>query len=76
MSLGSPALDRAYDKWLTTPPEDELPDTQCHCYECGNDIYPGEIIYRLEDGIYCEDCGKEWLNQFMDEATEEECFEE
>lgn len=72
MSLGSPDLDAAYDRWKTTPPEE--PDSILHCHECKCDIYPGERIYRLDDEVYCSECAKEWLAQFEEEATEEQCY--
>ena len=72
MSLGSPALDAAYDRWKTSPPEE--PDSILHCFECKCDIYPGEKIYRLDDEVYCSECAKEWLAQFEEEATEEQCY--
>ena len=74
MTLGSPQLDAALDRWLTTPPDD--PETRLHCRECGQDIYPGERIYRLDDDIYCSECAREWLEQFEEEATEEQCYGE
>lgn len=73
-SLGSPALDAAYDRWKTTPPEE--PDSKLKCTECKNFIYPGEFIYRLDDEVYCSECAKEWLEKYSEEATEEMCYGE
>lgn len=61
MGLGSARLDAEYDRWLTTPPEY---DFVCTCDECGLELCDGEKAYRLDDGVYCTDCAKEWLENF------------
>lgn len=72
MSLGSPALNKSLDRWLTEP--DDEKDSKLYCRECGQQIYPGERIYNLDDDFYCSDCAHEWLEQFETEATEEQCY--
>ena len=64
--------EKQLDSWLTNPPEGE--ESQLHCQGCGQEIYPGELIYDLDDNYYCSDCAKEWLAQFETEATEEMCY--
>lgn len=58
-SLGSPALDAAYDRWKTTPPEPE--ESKYKCIECECDLYPGDDAYELDGYVYCEDHAKEWF---------------
>lgn len=42
-----------YDRWKTSPPEDEKPVTRCN--SCGCELYDGDVIYTIDGGI-CEDC--------------------
>ena len=74
IGMGSPALDAALDRYLTTPPEE--PDSKLKCTECKVDIYPGEIVYRLDDEVYCRDCATEWLEKHSETVTDDMCYEE
>lgn len=65
-----------YDKWKLASPDDLEKPTQCRCKECGCDLFPGEKFLRLDDEIYCFDCGTEWLNQFEETVTDEMAFGE
>lgn len=62
-----------YDKWRTTPPEEK--PSKLVCSGCDSYIYPYEKVYRLDGGVFCEDCAEEWLSNQYELATEEECFE-
>ena len=64
-------MDR-YDIWKTTPPERE--SRLCKCNSCGEDLYPDEEYYDLDDGIYCEECAKEWLNDHCSYVTEDMAY--
>jgi len=51
-------LDRDLDwaQWeydAQEPPEGKVVAT---CAYCGRDIFEGEKVYRLDDGLYCTDC--------------------
>lgn len=74
MSLGSPSLDAALDRYLTTPPEDYEQESNLKCCECGNDIYPGEEYYDFDGDIFCEDHAKEWLEEHKKYAEYEDCY--
>lgn len=72
MGLGSPALDAAYDRWKTTPPEE--PETHFKCERCGLELYPGDDYFDCEGGVLCEECSKEWLESFKKTVSHEDCY--
>ena len=37
--------------------------TICSCDECGEDIYPGEIYYKIDGDCICEDCIVRYMNK-------------
>ena len=74
MGLGSPALDAAYDRWKTTPPEPE--ESKCKCVRCKEALYPGDIYYDCEGTLLCEECSKEWLSEQFQKVTDEMAFPE
>ena len=73
-SLGSPALDAAYDRWKTTPPEPE--ESKCKCGRCKETLYPGDEYFDCEGTLLCEECSKEWLSEQFQKVTDEMCYEE
>lgn len=73
-SLGSPSLDKAYDDWKTTPPDDCDRESKLICFACGETIYPGDKVYRLEGEVFCRESAAEWLEQFAETATDEMCY--
>lgn len=73
-SLGSPALDAAYDRWKTTPPDD--PETHFKCERCGLELYPGDKYFDCEGSLLCDECSKEWLSEQSHEVTDEMAFPE
>lgn len=73
-SLGSSALDAAYDRWKTTPPEE--PESHFKCERCGLELYPGDKFYDCEGSVLCEECSKEWLSEQSQEVTDEMAFPE
>lgn len=74
MSLGSPALDRAYDVWKTTPPEDDMRTSRVTCSVCGECIYPDEEYYDFEGEIFCKYHGEEHFQTYKQTATYEDCY--
>lgn len=34
----------------------ELEDGHRYCYGCGDRLYPGDMAYRIEGELYCEEC--------------------
>lgn len=44
---------KGYDAWKTTPPDE--PEPKEHCAKCGNPIYEGEELYKVDGGI-CKRC--------------------
>ena len=77
MGLGSPALDAAYDRWKTTPPEDDCDrESKCKCERCGEGLYPGDDYFDCEGSVLCEECSKEWLSEKSQVVTHEMAFPE
>lgn len=74
MGLGSSALDAAYDRWKTTPPEE--PESHFKCERCGLELYPGDKYFDCEGSVLCEECSKEWLSEQSQEVTHEMAFPE
>ena len=64
------------DRYLTTPPEDELPESRIKCCECGEELYPGDYVYKIEGDYLCEDHAEEWLKSQRIEIDEEMAFGE
>lgn len=34
------------------------------CVECDALLYEGDAYYDIDDVCFCEDCGRDWLDQF------------
>ena len=65
---------RDLDRYLTTPPEDKMPVSKAYCHECGEEFYPEDRAYEIEDRLLCRDCAEEWLEDHSRKITEEECY--
>ena len=63
-------LDRAYDVWKTTPPDEEV--SKVICDGCDSYIYPDEKVYEIDGCRFCEDCARDWLEQQAHSVTYEE----
>lgn len=56
-------LPAGYDRWrLSGPPEEEVWDS---CAECGGDIFKGEEVLQVDDGLICEDCFLEYTKRVL-----------
>ena len=75
-SLGSPALDAAYDRWKTESPYDLEKESKCKCERCGLELYPGDKFYDCEGYNFCRECAVEWINEQEQTVTEEMCYGE
>lgn len=64
--------ERDYDRWKTTPP-DEV-ESVCKCAVCGKGLYVDEEYYDLDDGIYCEGCAQDWLEEHRSYVTEDMAY--
>ena len=47
-----------YDRWKTTPPEDEEP--KLYCSECRAPIYEGDVYLNIDTQNLCKDCFEEY----------------
>lgn len=61
MSLGSPQLDAALDRYLTSCPEDYMTESGLKCSECEEEIYEGEEYYEIDGECLCNGCANEWF---------------
>lgn len=59
----------SYDKWKTTPPDDEE-ETKCRCSFCKEPLYYDDEYWLLDDEIFCEECAKEWLEEHKNWVSE------
>ena len=75
-SLGSSALDAAYDRWKTASPYDLEKESKCKCERCGLELYPGDKYFDCEGSLLCDECSKEWLSEQSQEVTDEMAFPE
>lgn len=64
------------DRWKTTPPEDELPESRVKCIVCNEELFPGDDVYVIDDEYYCEEHANEWLEDHRREVDEEMAFGE
>ena len=63
------------DRWLTTPPEDEM-KTKCVCAWCKEELYFDDEYWELDDEILCEDCAQKWLDNHKNWVSESMAYGE
>lgn len=51
-----------YDRWKTTPPEEQEP--VAYCSQCGDPLYEGDALYTVDGGI-CEDCLRDGYRRLL-----------
>lgn len=51
--------DSHYDLWLTTPPENDDEPVE-ECSECGEELFEGEMAMKVDDRVFCVDCGNDY----------------
>lgn len=52
-----------YDKWKTTPPDEQK--TDIHCAACGCGLFEGDAVYDFDGEIWCEDCVKNQYRRIL-----------
>lgn len=62
----------SYDLWKTTPPERKA--TKCKCKFCGEELYPDDEYWELDEEILCESCAEEWLEGHKNWVTEDMAY--
>jgi DNA-directed RNA polymerase subunit RPC12/RpoP len=56
-------LPRGYDSWrLSEPPEPEVLD---YCAECGAEIFRGDEVLSVDDGLICKECFLEYAKRVL-----------
>ena len=69
--IDTSAWARDYDRWKTSPPEEEESAFKCTC--CDTDLWTDDKYMEIEGEIYCEECARDWFESQWQKVTDEQC---
>lgn len=64
---------RSLDDYLSNPPEGRV--SKCKCARCGDELYPDDSFFDLDDEIMCERCAEAWLEDRRDYVSESMAYD-